>query len=283
MWSKRPPSPVERCDISVPKHMKRQIDMKWRQLPLYQRIATARDQLWDVLYARNLFEGIDRRPVLLIFDCYKDALREDALSNPYKFKIELRKQCPSFPGMPLSGDCIDNLDEVMNNPEVIEWLNRKVQARRNEIRAADLHAKLSRQLFWCSQLGLAAMDLLDFRMESFGQRWKICYDRRLQRYVTCVDCLIHTHWNTIFLDPGEDSKHASVPRITEPVCPPADYFPAHLPRCVVHLANGFHCRDLTPIILYAPILVELLHGVDGFDELIIQRIASFLWPGLVDP
>jgi len=289
MGSKRAASPFPACDLSepkaikfssIPKQMKRPIEMKWKPLPLYKRIATARDEIWNLLYSRAVLTRIDERSV---FPFFQYTLREDAQSNPHKFKIALRQECPSFANLPISADSIDNLDEVMNHPEVTEWLERQVQLRRNQLFAYNLHEKISRQLFWCSQLGLGAMELLGFRMKSFDHYWKVCYDRQLERYTICTGTeeILHDHRNPTFKDPCDDVIDMSVPRMTVPLCPPADYFPDHLPRCIAHFPSPYCFRDLTPIILYAPILVSLFYGVDGFDLLIIQRIASFLWKDLV--
>jgi len=57
---------------------------------------------------------------------------------------------------------------------------------------------------------------------------------------------------------------------------PPDYVPKFLPRFVFPI-HPAHIVDLTTYVLYAPILVELLHTVNGLTLPIVQHIASFVW------
>lgn len=291
MCSKRAASPFPLCDLTEPKAIRIGFDMRWKDMPEYIDVAFTRDRIWRSLQVVGMPAKVNEEDS---FRYFRDVLHSNAIHNPYKFILDLRQECPSFATMAISANSIKDLDGVMAHPEVTAWVRRKVRALTNEYYVSKEMQRLSRNLFWAVQLGLASMSHLHIIVRSSeGCYWQAEKATALSQYVISIA----SHKGDVgpgcrffglivvpeFLCPDELMLQTSTPYFKVPSDPPIDYFPERLPRCFVELDATDQKVDLTPYILYAPILVELLHTVLGLDELIIHHIASFLWPGVMSP
>lgn len=286
MCSKRASSPIDRCDVADPKAIKRGIIMEWRNTTEYGEVCAIRDRVWRNLQVCPMRSKIDEH---FSFQCQRDMIRHGAVLNPYAFVLDLRKECPSFATMPISANSISNLDDVMAHPEVTAWIRRKVRAIVDEYKVCEALKKLSRNLFWAAQLGLASMSHLGILMKSDQHYyWQPCISLAFDQYVIAVSEYPDPSESGIvrapmFLCPDNRIVHPRAPYFDVPRNSSVNYVPERLPRCFFEIAARERKVDLTQCILYAPILVELLHTNPGMTKPIIHHIASFLWPGLVVP
>lgn len=284
MCSKRAASPMDRCDVAEPKAIKRGIIMEWRNTAEYGEVWDIRDRVWRYLQVCPMRSEIDKEQA---FQRHRDMKRHDAVLNPYAFILDLRKACPSFADMPISANAIDNLNDVMAHTEVTAWICREVQAIVDEYNVCESLRKLSRNLFWASQLGLASMSHLGILMKSYQHYyWQPYIDITWDQYVIAVSEYPNPADSGIlrppmFLCPDDRIVHPRAPYFSLPRHPSDNYVPEHLPRCFFEVVSRERKLDLTQCILYAPILVELLYTTPGMTKPIIHRIASFLWRDVV--
>lgn len=282
MMSKRPASPLmERpsSDIIRPRRTERR--MVWKNLDLYHDASVA----GKTFLTQHAF---DEPGLMYAYEIsFEYAIWKEAQTNPAKFVADLRAERPSFTDIPIAGSITTNMNELVSKADVQEWFRPKFHAKRTQHMVVRSMHKLSSQLYWAAQLGMGCLAHLEFNcFTTCGYKWQVIFSAAFRRFVIYMIPLqpqVHlsdAQWLIpVFMSMEPPYLVTRTPVFVVPSEVQSDYLPKLLPRCVFQI-HPAHIVDLTTYILYAPILVQLLHAVDGFTLPIVQRIASFLWPSV---